>query len=158
MFRPQQIQVPVQYTLQAAPSNRRDLPVLINPSVSVSRDLLGNALPDISTPLPDETPKPAVQLPYLDNLNVASPVKPAGPDMAPPNWPSQETTQVIPQPQPVSQALLPQAVEAQVNALYLAEAQRRDAAERRDVWVAGALGSCTLMVVVCLVVIIARRV
>ena len=171
MFRPQQIQVPVGADqLPMVPSIRRDLPVLINPSVPVSRDLLGNGLPTVATPLPDEKKRP-VSTPYVDTLSLSGLGHPtaAGGDIAAtdpeataaPRFESQKQIQDAQQAREAAAAAAEEealwAMEEQRLALAAAAAARAAAESRRDTLVAGGLSCCVLLIAVCGVCVVLHR-
>lgn len=166
-FRPQQIQVPVgPGQLGSVPVSRRDLPVMINPSVPVSRDLLGNSLPTIATPMPDDKAAAAatMSVPYVDALSGLGQYKPAstGVDAPPPPPPPStgpsasqgSTSTAAPQllmPLTIEEqnALIAQSVEAQRAAIrqrYLAEEAQRSKSDTLTALGVAAVATLVLLV------------
>ena len=163
--RPQQLQVPVGAgQLADVPANRRDLPVLVNPSVAVSRDLLGNGLPTVSTPLPNSVGSPPMSVPYVDALSGLDQMKPAGPDMTPAEKgetqePAPDAARAKAQREAQELALRQLAFaqyQQQVIALQQARAAEREKAARRDLYTAIAIGSVA-SVIACVATVMYRR-
>lgn len=145
MFRPQQIQVPVgPYQLGDVPTQRRETPIIYQPSVPVTRDLLGNdTLPTIATPLPGETPAPPMSVPYVDALSGLQQIQPAGPDIAPAD--ASATAQPTPSPADAMAAHVQAQQQAQLmlqqqRALWASRARARAQEAYRDTLTAVGVG------------------
>lgn len=115
-------------------ADRRDLPILIDPSVPVSRDLLGNGLPAIAVPMqPDDQSQPPMDVPYVDDLSGLNEPPPPPPQITPdtaatavsigPVVVTQTPSPSSPSPTPSPQAQAAAQAQAQAVAQALAQAQ-----------------------------------